>query len=91
MEAHPNVSALKKVRVGMPAVVTTPLYPDRRFNATVTYISPALDTGGEWFGFKWLVENDEGLLKHAMKVSGTLAGETAAAAGGEKAKENPEQ
>lgn len=90
VEAHPNVSVLKKVRVGMPAVVTTPLYPDRRFSATVTYISPALDTGGEWFGFKVLVENDEGLLKHAMRVSVTLAGETAAAAVDEKAKEKPE-
>lgn len=91
VEAHPKVSVLKRIRKGMSAVVTTELYPDKRFGARVTYISPALDTGGEWFGFKVLVENDEGFLKHEMKVSVMLVTETAAAAVGEDAKEKPKQ
>jgi RND family efflux transporter MFP subunit len=51
------------VKTGQPLTLTVDAYPDRRFTATVTRISPAVSTQTRSFAFEALAPNPEALLK----------------------------
>jgi len=51
------------ITVGQPLTLTVDAYPDKRFNATVSRISPAVNTQTRTFAFEALAPNPEGLLK----------------------------
>jgi RND family efflux transporter MFP subunit len=69
VDVHPEIALAKDISVGMSATVTTQHYAEKRFAATVTFVSPAVDAGGRWLGIKVLVDNGEGLLRPGMKAS----------------------
>jgi RND family efflux transporter MFP subunit len=69
VDVHPEIALAKDISVGMKATVTTQHYPEERFPATVTFVSPAVDLGGRSLGIKVLVDNAEGLLRPGMKAS----------------------
>ena len=51
------------VKTGQPLTLTVDAYPDRRFTATVSRISPAVNTQTRSFAFEALAPNPEALLK----------------------------
>jgi multidrug efflux pump subunit AcrA (membrane-fusion protein) len=51
------------VNAGQPIVLSVDAYPDRRFTATVSRISPSVSPQSRAFPFEALVPNDENLLK----------------------------
>ncbi len=57
-----------KVRLGAPVVVTTPAWPGRRFEAKVTYVSPALDPDTRRLTVRAAIANPDGALKPEMSA-----------------------
>ena len=51
------------VKIGQPVTLTVDAYPDRRFTATVSRISPAVSTQTRTFAFEAVAPNAEALLK----------------------------
>jgi multidrug efflux pump subunit AcrA (membrane-fusion protein) len=51
------------ITVGQPLTLTVDAYPDKRFEATVSRISPAVNTQTRTFAFEALAPNAEALLK----------------------------
>lgn len=51
------------VKTGQPLTLTVDAYPDRRFTATVSRISPAVNTQTRSFAFEALAPNPDALLK----------------------------
>ncbi|MCD6405275.1 MAG: efflux RND transporter periplasmic adaptor subunit [Planctomycetes bacterium] len=72
VEVYPDITFLKKIKVGLPVRVTTELYPQKEFHGRVSSISVSTEIGGENFGFKVLADNPDGLLLPEMKASVTI-------------------
>jgi multidrug efflux pump subunit AcrA (membrane-fusion protein) len=51
------------IKVGQPVALTVDAYPDRRFTATVSRISPGVNTQTRTFAFEALAPNSDALLK----------------------------
>jgi multidrug efflux pump subunit AcrA (membrane-fusion protein) len=51
------------VKVGQPVMLSVDAFPDKRFTATVSRISPAVNTQTRTFAFEALAPNSEALLK----------------------------
>ena len=51
------------IKVGQPLALAVDAYPDKRFTATVSRISPAVNTQTRTFSFEALAPNSEALLK----------------------------
>ena len=51
------------IKIGQPLTLTVDAYPDRRFTATVSRISPGVNTQTRTFAFEALAPNAEALLK----------------------------
>jgi RND family efflux transporter MFP subunit len=54
------------VRLGQTVDVTVAPYPERRFQATVTVISPTIDPGTRTLRVKAALDNEEGLLRPGL-------------------------
>jgi RND family efflux transporter MFP subunit len=69
------------VRVGIPAVITTPSYPDRRFSGRVSFIDPRVDPQTRTAQVRIEVNNPGGMLRLGMFVDvtfGNAGGEASA-------------
>jgi multidrug efflux pump subunit AcrA (membrane-fusion protein) len=51
------------IKVGQPLTLTVDAFPDKRFSATVSRISPAVNTQTRTFAFEALAPNSEAVLK----------------------------
>ena len=51
------------IKVGQPLLLSVDAFPDKRFTATVSRISPGVNTQTRTFAFEALAPNAEALLK----------------------------
>lgn len=72
VEVHPEISHITDLASGDKAVISTDVFPDRQFAASIASVSPSIDPGGRYFGVKILVENPDELLRPGMKVQVTF-------------------
>lgn len=54
------------IRVGLPVEVSVPAYPDRVFQARLTYVAPALDPATRRLPVRAEIDNSDGALKPEM-------------------------
>lgn len=69
IEVYPDITFLRKIKVGLPVAVTTELYPQKEFHGLISSISVSTEVGGGNFGFKVLVDNPDGFLLPEMRAS----------------------
>lgn len=72
IEAQVFEADLELVAVGMPATVTLPYLPGRRFEATIEYIYPYLEADSRAGRVRLTLENPDGVLKPEMYAEVSL-------------------
>ena len=72
IEAQVFEADLELVAVGMPATVTLPYLPGRRFEATIDYIYPYLEADSRAGRVRLTLENSDGALKPEMYAEVSL-------------------
>ncbi|MRI00240.1 efflux RND transporter periplasmic adaptor subunit [Kriegella sp. EG-1] len=65
-----QVSLLKE---GQKIEIVTKSYPDKKFDAKISFIDPVLNTSTRTIEVRAVLQNSKGLLKPGMFVAGTLA------------------
>lgn len=61
-----------KIKQGMKLTLTSEIYPDQVFNATVEVVYPTIDAASHTFQAKIQIPNDKNLLRPGMYVTTTL-------------------
>jgi Cu(I)/Ag(I) efflux system membrane fusion protein len=64
---------LPYVKVGMPATLSLPYWPDKTFTGTVTFVSPTLDAESRTLKARLEIPNPELLLKPEMFATAKLS------------------
>lgn len=81
LKAYINIpeSYFPKVKAGMKLDITSEIYPERTFAATVEVVHPTIDAATHTFQVKVKINNSEELLRPGMYIRATLPmGETTA-------------
>jgi len=60
------------IKVGMPLTLTSDIYPDKVFNATIEIVYPTIDVSSHTFTVKVKIPNSSEILRPGMYVKTTL-------------------